>query len=176
MSAINKHWARWIFAGMSEHFNEKIFTDNNLFLFIEGMDRDSAGQTSADGGKVISTADLASFAEFRMDGPNIQKQGPNDFEINVAINILAKATLSSSDLHLIHRDVGIIEAAFSDVVEIFKCGNGPDDDDDEPIGCLSLLTDATERIRTNHFGQIREDLKVLQATVEGHYRMFLKGE
>jgi hypothetical protein len=152
-----------------------VFIDNALFLFIEGMDRDSAGQTSLDGGKVISTADLTDFAEFRMDGPQIQEQTKNYFEINVSVNILAKATMDN-DIHKIYRHLGIIEAAFTNIIPVFKCGNGPEDNPDELLGCLVLQTNNAERVRTNNFGQIREDLKVIQVTVEGHYKMFLKGE
>lgn len=174
---MNKHWARWIFASVSKHFNTKIFTDNSLFLFIEGMDRDSAGATSADGGKVISTADLKDFAEFRSDGPQIQKQGPRDFEINIAVNILIKSTMDT-DIHKIHKYVGIVESAFTDCLEVKRYGDPAEsaENDGSTLGYLQLRTDSTERIRTNHFGQIREDLKVLQSTVEGHYRMFLRGD
>lgn len=156
--AVNKNWPRWIFASVSKHFDAE---KQGLHMFVEGEHRD--------------TRDKLDFLEFRLDGPYITEVSKGYFRLYIEVNILVQSTKNQTNIHRIHENVGIAAAAFWNGIKVFKYGNGVDDDQSY-LGCLQLVTDARgkERIQISHFGQIEPKTRVLQATVEGHYEMFLK--
>jgi len=71
--------------------------------------------------------------------------------------------------------VGIAAVAFEPSITVFKLGNGIEDDQSF-VGCLQLLQNAATRdyVEINHFGQIDAKTKLMQASVEGHYKMVLQ--
>lgn len=152
---INPNWARWILAGVSDHFDTAV----DLFLFVEGQERD--------------TKDKKSFMELRLDGPWYNEVSKDYWKIYVEVNILIQTAMRVKDFHLHHTNIGLVGAGFTDI-SIFRCGNGPDDDDSF-LGCLKLIQDERkrERVVTSNFGQIETHAKIQQATVEGHYNMTL---
>lgn len=156
--AVNKNWPRWIFASVSKHFDAE---KNGLKLFIEGQHRD--------------TREDKDFLEFRLDGPYITEVSHNYFRLYIEVNVLVQSTKDQTSYHRIHENVGIAAAAFWNGIKVFKYGDGVGDDDSY-LGCLRLVTDARgkERIQISHFGQIEPKTRLLQATVEGHYEMFLQ--
>ena len=158
MSTINKNWPRWLFASVSKHFSDR---RSGLIMYIEGQHRD--------------TRSLKDFIELRMDGPQFTEISHNYWKVYVEINMLVQSAMDNNNYHRIHTNVGIVAAAFSDIV-LYKYGNGPDDDQSQ-WGCLSLIQDSDKRQRLDifHFGQIDRQTKLLQATVEGHYDTHITG-
>lgn len=151
---IDPNWARWILAGVSDHFDAV-----SLPLFVEGQER--------------NTKDQKSTMELRLDGPWYNEVSKNYWKIRVEINILIQTAMRVADFHLHHTNMGLVGAAFTDI-SIFRCGDGPADDDSF-LGCLKLIQDERkrERVVTSNFGQIETHVKIQQATVEGHYDMTL---
>lgn len=152
---IDPNWTRWILASTSVYFDTNI----DLPMFLEGQER--------------NTNDDKNFFEFRIDGPNYTERTRDDWRVYVEINLLVQTTMIITDFHKHHKNLGVVAAPFGNI-EIFRCGNGPGDDD-SLLGCLQLIqNDRTrERVVTSNFGQIEPDVKVQQGTVEGHFEMFL---
>lgn len=151
-----QHWPRWIFASISKHFDANKQT---LYLFIEGMHRETRSRKD--------------FIELRVDGPYLTEQSKGYWRNYIEINVLVQSAMDDSDFHRIYKDVGIVVNAFTDI-PVYKYGNQAYDDD-SLLGCLKLVADARgkERIQVSHFGKIEPNVPLLQATVEGHYEMFL---
>jgi hypothetical protein len=154
--SINENWARWILASVSTYFDAN---RGGLPMFIEGQERD--------------TKDEKSLIELRIDGPWYTERTKGDWRVYVEINVLVQTTMLVRDFHNHHRNMGIVAAAYGDI-QIFRCGDGPDDDD-SLLGCLKLMQNdrKRERVVTSNFGQIEPHIRVQQATLEGHFEMFL---
>ena len=153
---LREHWPRWIFASVSKYFSE-IAASSDLHYFIEGTHR--------------ITKEHKKFIEFRMDGPNITEVSKNYFQIDVEINMLWSFNQDHENFHESQRITGILLAAMTDIC-IYRYGD-EFVDNDELLGTLSLRQDKKNPIRVNNFGQIRPDVKLMQGTVEGTFRMTL---
>jgi hypothetical protein len=151
---------QWVFLSAAEYFKAIVEDDNSLKYFVEGEPR--------------TTDKDEQYIEFRLDGPESEEVSRNywhhDFEINLAITIL-----QNEDLGRIHRYAGIIVQAMNAEIPIFKYGCVNDLANDKTfIGCLQLRREFRERaIVTAHFGQVEASLNIMQATVEGHFRLTL---
>ncbi len=157
MSA-NKNWARWTHASIGDHFTTH-FAAESLPLFIEGQHRD--------------TSSLQDFVELRIDGPTLTEVSKDCWLFRVEVNILITSVMDDANYHRIQQNVGICQAGFTSI-NVFRYGNGLDDDQSF-LGCLQLLQNKTNRdfLEANQFGQIDIKTHILQATVEGHYKMLL---
>jgi len=155
----NPNWPRWIFASLSKHFADAMEVAK-IPLFIEGQYRD--------------TDELKEFVELRMQGPTYRQISKGCWWLRVEINILIQFTMNDKDYHRPHQMVGIVAAAFKDAIIAYKKGKGPDDDQ-TVLGCLQLLQDSRSRefLETHQFGQIDKKTNIIQAAVEGHYKMIL---
>ena len=153
----DKNWPRWIISSIIEHFRLR---RQGLPFFVEGTHRDDI--KDADG------------IELRIDGPNITEENKNYFYLDCEINILISSIINDINFYRIHEDVGIVSAAFTDI-QVFKYGEGIDDDQ-SLLGCMKLKQSSgdKDKIQVNHFGQISPEIKLLQATIEGHYRLILR--
>ena len=151
---MDENWPRWIFASVSKHFDDN---KQGIPMYIEGQHR--------------NTKDIKDFFELRMDGPQFTEISKNSWDIYVEINCLVQSAMDDTNYHRIHQNVGIVAAAFTNI-RIFKYGDGPGDDE-SLIGCLKLIQDKRKRHRLDifHFGQIEVSTELVQATVEGHYKM-----
>lgn len=156
MTAANPNWARWTFASVSKHFDDR---RAGIPMFIEGQHRD--------------TKELKDYFELRMDGPTLLEVSRGCWKLRVEVNILATSAFDESNYHRIHQNVGILQSAFTSI-EVYRYGTGPDDDGTF-LGCLKLLQNPSNRdfLELNHFGRIDIDTPLTQATVEGHYEMQL---
>ena len=159
MSA-NPNWPRWIFATVSKHFTDASQVAGTP-LFIEGQHRD--------------TSKLKDFYELRLDGPTLREVSKGCWILRIEINILATSVMNDSNYHTIHQLVGNAAAAFEKAITVLKYGNNPQDDKTF-VGCLQLIQDRETRdfIEINHFGQVDVKTKLMQASVEGHYKMVLE--
>ncbi|MDB4726354.1 hypothetical protein OAF54_02865 [bacterium] len=158
----NKNWPRWVFASLSRHFKDAC-DEANIPLFIEGQHR--------------NTLKLKDFAELRMDGPTFLQVSKGCWHLKVEINILIQSSMDDKNYHRIHQNVGEVAAMFKDALIAYKKGSG-EDDDQSAFGCLQIIQNKASRdyLEINHFGQIDKKTNLVQATVEGHYRMILQGD
>ena len=147
---LNQNWARWIFASITKHFNDN---RQGLVLHIEGTHRDTNTETD--------------LCELRIDGPWFNEVSKDYWIIRLEVNILVQVTMNDSNFHKIHTNVGIMASAFTDI-EVKKYG-----DDDSLLFCLQLEQKPRNRsndaIIISHFGQLDPNIKIQQATIEGHY-------
>lgn len=152
----NIHWPRWIFASISKHFNDR---KGDYKLYIEGQYRD--------------TKPPKDLFELRMDGPYIVEENKGYFKISVEINILVQSRMDNTNYHRIHEDVGYASNIFT-AIKLYKFGNGSMDTQEE-FGCLRLKqnTQKRDRLQINHFGQINPKVRLMQASIEGHYEVEL---
>jgi len=157
--AVNPNWNRWLFASISQHFYDGIGT--LLPLYIEAQWRGDVERTTPD------------FAELRIDGPYITEVSNNYWRHYLEVNVLIHSSIGTN-YHMIHTSTGLICSIFTDI-DLYKYGNTINDDD-SIFGCLKLLQDSRgrDRIQVSHYGQIEPNLKEVQATVEGHYEVFLE--
>ena len=146
---------RWIFASVTEHFNNNIL---DLHVYVEGFER--------------TTRNVTDFVEIRMNGPDVREVSRNYFCMYVEFNALIQSTVVDSDKHRVHTDVGKVTEAFYKAIPVYKYGDGPDDDDSF-LGCLILLQEGNDVLTIAHHGRIAIDSPLMQATVEGHYEMYL---
>jgi len=156
----DKNWPRWIFASVSKHFLDAASAES-IPLFIEGQHRDTRLEKD--------------FFELRTDGPTLREVSKGCFVFGLEINIIVQSAMNDTNYHRIHQNVGVAAAAFDKGIPVYKKGSGPDDDQSF-VGCLQLLQNRETRdfVEINHFGQIDKQTKLMQASVEGHYRMYLQ--
>jgi len=156
---VNQNWNRWIFASISQHFVDGVGSE--LPLYIEAQLRGDMVRTTPD------------FAELRVDGPYVTEVSKNYWRHYLEVNVLIRTSIGSN-YHQIHTYTGLICSIFTDI-SLYKYGNTINDDD-SIFGCLGLLQDSRgrDRIQVSHYGQIEPDLREVQATVEGHYEVFLE--
>jgi len=158
MSA-DPNWPRWIFASVSKHFSDAL--PSGITLFIEGQHR--ATRTEKD------------FFELRIDGPTLREISKGCWLFRIEVNILVQSAMDDGNYHRIHQGVGDVAATFTNGIPVYRKGSGPLDDQSF-VGCLQLLESGEHRdfLEINHFGQIDVKTKIMQATVEGHYKMLLQ--
>jgi len=151
--SVNRHWARWIFASVSKHFDDR---KELLPLYIEGQHR--------------ATTKPQEYLELRMDGPKWNEASKGYFIGDVQINILITSALTEEDYHRPYRAAGQVQEACTQTIEVFRFGDGPEDDQSH-LGCLQLKQDRAGQdfIELNWFGIIDTNDALVQATVEAHY-------
>lgn len=158
MSSPNANWDRWIFASISKHFVDTLAATAEVF--IEGQKR--------------GTRKMEQWFEVRVDGPNYTEITKGEFKIYVEINILCACIVKDTSIHNIRTLAGKAASEMDTSIFVYKYGTGVEDDD-SLLGCLTIVSDSRgkERIQTSHFGQIGPNTELIQATVEGHYKMEL---
>lgn len=154
--SINKNWNRWIFASLSKHFNNVINTVNNLRFVVEGATEKS---------------DM-DHVDFRMTGPTWNQATSKEYVGDLTVNLLIRCIKDDRDFHKVFRMVGITESAFIPCIPVKKYGDGIDDNPAVMIGQLILKNN----IQTTHFGQLAEDVPVLESTVESIYVINLEND
>ena len=103
-----------------------------------------------------------------MDGPNITEVSKGCFYLDVAFNLLINSKVDPNDLYAIERIIGQFQQAFTNEIEVFKLGDGPNDDQSH-LGCYVLQGE----IEINKFGLIQRGVRLMQSTLEARYRMTL---
>lgn len=155
MIAYDDNWERWCKASILKHFDAG---KGDTSVFVEGF--------------TLDTNELSDYLEVRVDGPYTREQVKEQWRLYFEVNILVVVKINpSADAYRINRLTGRATGLFIDGICVYKYGNGPDDDG-SLIGHLSLVPRANERIQVSHFGKIRPDTEILQASVEGHYHIY----
>lgn len=155
MMTFDENWERWCKISVVKHFDNG---KGDTSLFVEGFRR--------------ATEELADYIEVRVDGPYNRENVKNQWRLYFEVNILVVVkTNPDQDPYRINRLTGRVTGLFTDDICVRKWGN-TEPDDLTLIGHLSLVPRANERIQVSHFGKIRPDTDIVQASVEGHYHIF----
>jgi hypothetical protein len=145
------HWARWSLAAFLKEIDA---VKGTYSIYIEGDER--------------TTRLDQNFAEVRLDGPDVEEVYRDDFRLNCTLDVLISHKMDTKDLYLPERLLGQFSSGFKNIVNVFRVGNGPDDDESY-LGCYILQGP----IKTTKFGVINKDLRIVQATIEAPYEMQL---
>jgi hypothetical protein len=154
--AADSNWPRWIFASLTSWFDSQ---RAGVDMFIEGDDHD--------------TADLADYFEFRMNGPHMREWSKDFWEFQVTVNILVVHKLDAVSIHTFHANIGKMTAAFVNGITMFRYGTGGGDDQ-QSFGCMQLMTTKADAVQVDHLGQMKPEIKEMQAMVQGTYCMYLE--
>jgi len=155
--AINQDWLRWTVASLAKHFDAA----RGIYpLYIEGDER--------------NTNELRIFGELRFDGPFIKNPSKGLYYLDIEVNILIQAHMDPDDLYAGLKAAGVFASAFDNSIKAYKYGTGANDDD-TLLGCYRLMSGRTnDTVDIGQFGIIRQDTRLTQYTIEGHYRMELQ--
>ena len=155
----NKNWPRWIFASIADHFKSAAIA-NNVPLLIEGIeDRTSDKIRQND------------HAELRINGPVTKNPSKDYYILNLNVNIIVQSYMTEENAYTIIQNAGVFYEAMGPI-EMFKFGNGPDDDGSF-LGCLVLREELVEPRFVAHFGQLKEDVRLRESMVGGKYQICL---
>ncbi len=156
----NPNWSRWIKASVSRHF-KPCNVDNNVAYYVEGFERDTNGKTE--------------WIEFRIDGPYLKEQTKGSWVLNVEVNLMIVVNLNPKNIYRIEEIEGEIVSKFFDCLDVYKLGQ-KESDDNTVLGCLKLIQQGRERVIVTNFGVVKPDIRQMQKSIEGHYKMYLEGE
>lgn len=150
---IFKDVPRWIVASAANHFKTRCIP---LKFYMESQPR------------LDPNSDLI---EFRIDGPFLRLKSYNYYTADAEINILIQSVESDTDMYKIHKDAGIVLAAFTSFI-VYKHGDGPGDNN-TILGSMELDMSSPTKdiIYVHHYGQVSADVKIFQATVEARFKM-----
>ena len=156
--SIESNMSRWIHASISQYFE----TNKGTYYLVH------PGQQPTD------TDEQKEWAELRVDGPQINKYEGKVRRAYVEINIFV-STVMGSDTHAIHKITGHFQDKMAVQIPIYRYGDVSEDplNNDDLIGCLMMTT---EQVESRHMGQMRMDVSLRQAIVEGRYYMFFEGD
>lgn len=158
----NKHWPRWIFASIADHFKTVAAAESPpVPLLIEGIEDRTSDKIR-----------LLDHAELRINGPVTREVSKGDYVLNVTVNIILQNYMSEENAYTIIANEGVFFAAMGPI-QVFKHGNGPDDDGSF-IGCLVLREDLVEPRFVARFGQLKEDVRLRESMVGGKYKICLQ--
>ena len=158
--AFNPNLPRWLLANVNGHFASGMAAaDPEIDVVREGQPLDVP-----DGNRI----------EIRMDGPFQAQYSKIEIIANIEVNIFVTTIIDDKN-YLTHSVlVGQVTALFTSI-PVYKCGDGPDDDG-SLLGCLKLKTKGKDPFEARNFGQIAQQIRLNQSTVEGHYKIELTGD
>jgi len=162
MNIPNPHWPRWIFASTADYFKQ-VADGIELPILIEGIDEREAEKMRAN-----------DHVEFRINGPAVSELSRGYFRLDVDVNLLLTSMMGGQtrNAYDIVQQAGVLLQAAGGPIPVLKWGEGPDDDQ-SPVGCLTLRSGKRDAIRVIHFGQIGRDDRLRQSAVDARYRMHL---
>ena len=147
---------RWIFASVAKHFVDGL----SIHTFVEGTER--------------RTNDQRDWIEVRIDGPNIEELTNQSYYITSEVNLLVCTQMKPTSAFLHSTNIGLATELFTNI-KIYKYGS-QDADTGDLLGCYILQPEGDKHggIEIANMGQIDASLKLLQTTIEGHYRMYVE--
>jgi len=143
----NSNWPRWIFSSVTQYF-QAVANAYPIELHVEGIERD--------------TTDKKTFIELRIDGPTTKELSHNYNKLSVTVEILWSVDMTSTDFHESWRLKGAVLDAFDDMCIT--------ETDGTHLGTLILKSET----RVADYGQIKEDVQIVQGTVAANFEMFLE--
>jgi len=156
---IDPNILRWVHASIATHFDDY---KSGLKLYLEGAERDTGDETN--------------FAEIRVDGPLIEIPQKGIMILIYDINVLIQSHLDPTSYYKMQDVMGVFVRGFTFTIPVYRYGIGPLDDQSF-IECLRLHDEHSMKgkmVEVNNFGIVRQDTRLTQATIEGHYRLTLE--
>lgn len=158
MSSNRLHLPRWVFASLADHFTKGLTN-----CYVEGNERN------------METERQDSY-ELRIDGPYMSEVAKNQLRVYSEVNILVCTYMDATAAIRHMTNIGKAVDLFNDIV-IYKYGDESGIDTKAKVELFRLLPmGETDRIQVSNFGQIEPSYKLLQASVEGHYKMLIAKE
>jgi len=157
---MNKRLTRWLYASVIKHFKSYIDLESVTFHL---------GGTEYD----VNSTDRDTIA-LHLNGPKINEICNNVFKVSIEVHCLIQCIMRETNMYR-HIDlIGAMNTACFNGITVYKYGPEAEDDDSF-VGCLRLVQDArgSERVETTNFGQVDMSVKLLQATVEAQYEMYI---
>lgn len=153
---------RWIFSSVASHF-ETIADDNNIPLFIEGIDEHESEDSEQD------------HIELRLTGPIIKEVSKNYYTIDTNVNFLVTnlMSMSSGNAYKIIDWCGLIAYEMNKPIPIYKYGSGSGDDS-SLIKCMQIKKNRSDSVKIFHFGQVDKTYRVRQSEIDANYKMDIK--
>lgn len=145
---------RWLMASIVTAFKARNDALADPYsIYVEGQDRPQ-----------LVTRPIV---ELRVDGPYLTALTANETLVYIEVNALIQLKRTGLSAYAI-RDVSGTVASWFIATPLIAYGDG-----DAVLGCLELVEDKSrrERIQVNHFGIIDPDRDIMQASVEGHFRI-----
>jgi hypothetical protein len=136
-----------------------------LFLYLEGDSRDTEGREN--------------YCELRITGPDINQMSPKSVQADrYVIDVLVVNIKSDKNIFIFDGNIGLVTAAFTNSITVFKYGTGSEDNPDAnnplELGCLKLFPDPSrDRVQVTRFGQRKPNVRLQEATIEAGYEMLL---
>lgn len=150
---MNANWPKWIFISIAKHFDSAL--SSSTTLWIEGQHMDITNQHTE-------------RIELRIDGPFGVQLSQKDWHLFVEVNLLITVVMNDSNIYRKHELAGLVAAACS-TIEIQTWG----EDEVTTIGCLRTKVHPEgvkkDWLEIAHFGQIEQQTKIQQVSVEVHY-------
>jgi len=146
----------FVLTSAAKHFSNGI---SGIKTFVEGVEeRDLSGETD--------------WVEIRIDGPNISEVSKDLLRIESEINLLICTHVDVTEPFQHVINVGKVANVFEDF-NIYRYGGT-----EVLLGCFKLgpTSDVGDKIHIANMGQIDPSIKLLQTTIEGHYKMFVSKE
>lgn len=156
---MNENWPRWFEASVHKAFKDACRT-RNIIMFVEGMNRSIL-------------RDKPAYIEVRVDGPYAEELSKNFWQVDMEVNVVISTVPSQNDIYAHTTLIGIIQAMCPNPLRIYRYGsNMVEVDDGTRLGCMSVspIVSGDRPYRISRFGQITPDARLLQSTVEVHYR------
>lgn len=156
MKEYDPDWSRWCIASIILNFKNTI---GDVPFFVEGMAR--------------QTEHLAEYFELRIDGPYVRESAKEQWRLYFEVNVLVVTNMDLMTSIYRHDELkGLASKSFTNNIEVKRHGERPVDDGTR-LGFLRRRSRGQERIQISEFGQIRPDVRLKQATVEGHYDIYI---
>lgn len=165
----NPDWARWIFASLA--YNMKtVATNEGIPALVEGNDR-----------RTDSFMSSPLRAEIRINGPYINEQSKDYYQVWAVVNILLSCHVDDTkNAYRLQRIAGAFQAAIDASIPLYNYG-GEDGDYDisDPdsqihLGCLRPRNTTQPAVKVLHFGQVDKTEPVRQSVVDAELETFLE--
>ena len=151
-----QNFPRWAHASIKNYFKKNL---SGVNLRCEGEeDRDP---------------DEPFFAELRIDGPTLDREGTlGEYQGVVEVNILLTVQRNEKYVHTFQDKIGLCLAVMENCIPVFRIGspNNPPDDGER----IGFFQRNETPIDLNNFGQIDKSVRTQQGSVEAHYRIKLE--
>jgi len=155
---LNPNIVRWTYASAARHFRN-IASKYGIQYYVEGDNR--------------NTDNLSEFIEFRMDGPFTLVPAKDEQWHHFDINVLGSIVMGYKNLYRPQEINGYIYGGFTLYIPVYKIGD-ESQDDGSIIGCLKLRRELDQYIEVNQYGIVDKDTRIVQNSVEGHYRLAIE--
>jgi hypothetical protein len=156
----NPNWARWVFASVATYLKE-VAQEAGIAAIVEGLDE-----------RTTAFMEATDRCEIRITGPFSREVSQNYFHIEVVVNVLFVSRYEEAkNQYAIIQTIGTFQQAMDGPIAVYQYGNGPGDDPQALVGCLSPVHGRGDAVRVLHFGQVELTDRLKQSMVDARYWM-----